>query len=52
MRTGDTNERKGIYQGACCKQEIELDVGQTFPPCPECGEPTVWSMIRATRSAA
>ncbi len=50
MRTGDKCERTGVYQPFCCPHDCLIHEGETFPPCPKCGNPTSWSMVRLAPS--
>ncbi len=47
MRTGDVVERPGVYQCACCRINVAVQIGETLPVCPACGHDCSWSMIRA-----
>ncbi len=48
-QTGHKCEQSGIYESSCCKQQIALSKGDTFPPCQECRKNATWVLIRATR---
>lgn len=40
--TGEKCYRAGVYTCPLCRQTINMDVGDTFPPCPKCEKGVDW----------
>lgn len=46
--TGQTAMQSGVYAAACCRYEIALSRGETFPPCRNHRASVEWTLVRAT----
>src|SRR5262245_57965830 len=48
QRTGDRNNRSGIYRCNACDYEIVQYKGERFPPCPrhDASAPVGWTLVR------
>lgn len=45
--TGTTNATPGLYKSSCdCQKEMKLGFGDTFPPCPQCGQSVFWKLLQ------
>lgn len=44
-KTGDMNDRSGIYRSMCCHYEAPLKRNEFLPPCTKCGEEAKWAFI-------
>ena len=36
----------GKYRSVCCKVQISMIAGRTFPPCPICGRLSLWILVK------
>lgn len=46
--TGQTATQSGVYAAACCRYEIALSKGETFPPCRNLHYGVTWTLVRPT----
>jgi hypothetical protein len=45
-QNGETNQKFGIYKTVCCGAEIVINVGATFPDCPNHRKlTTIWKAV-------
>lgn len=50
-RTGQINERAGLYRSTCCSRSIHMTRGTKFPACKKCGKSIAsWTFIRPLTS--
>ena len=45
-KTGQVNEKFGVYKSTCCGYEIVITKGAIFPFCPDhVPLPTIWKLL-------
>lgn len=51
-QNGEVNEKSGVYKSLCCGAEIVINLGSTFPDCPNHRKlTTTWKLASEQRTA-
>lgn len=41
--TGEDAQESGTYVSQCCQEKVEVEQGESLPPCPKCNESAEYS---------